>query len=95
MSIVIYTCPKCGSDLQELILASYPPIHVTECRVCGWKSEKQDDVLKMPYPTSPNQEIVITTHTDYTPNSCKNCLNHPSNSGDGICHCILGNPTIY
>lgn len=28
------------------------------------------------------------------PESCKNCPNHPSNGGSGICHCILGNPQI-
>lgn len=25
------------------------------------------------------------------PPACKNCLNHPSNGGSGICNCILGN----
>lgn len=24
------------------------------------------------------------------PEACKNCSNHPSNGGDGICNCILG-----
>lgn len=30
------------------------------------------------------------------PNSdvCKSCTNHPSNGGSGICHCILGIPTL-
>ena len=26
---------------------------------------------------------------------CKNCSNNPKNGGSGICHCILGNPTIH
>lgn len=26
--------------------------------------------------------------------ACKNCPNHPSNGGTGICHCILGSPVI-
>ena len=26
---------------------------------------------------------------------CKNCNNNPKNGGSGICHCILGNPTIH
>ena len=26
----------------------------------------------------------------YIPEACKGCSNHPSNGGDGICHCILG-----
>ena len=28
------------------------------------------------------------------PNACKNCSNHPSNGGSGICNCTLGGPTI-
>lgn len=31
----------------------------------------------------------------FMPNACKNCPNHPSNGGTGICHCILGTQTIY
>lgn len=29
------------------------------------------------------------------PNLCRNCHNHPSNGGSGICHCILGNIVTY
>lgn len=28
------------------------------------------------------------------PNACESCSNHPSNGGNGICHCILGAPVI-
>ena len=28
------------------------------------------------------------------PSACKNCSNHPSNGGSGICHCTLGTPVI-
>ena len=31
----------------------------------------------------------------FIPESCKRCSNHLSNSGSGICHCILGIPKIY
>lgn len=24
------------------------------------------------------------------PDSCRNCNNHPSNGGSGVCYCILG-----
>ena len=27
--------------------------------------------------------------------ACKNCPNHPSNGGTGICHYILGTQTVY
>lgn len=26
---------------------------------------------------------------------CEKCSNNPRNGGSGICHCILGTPTIY
>lgn len=28
------------------------------------------------------------------PEACRNCSNHPSNGGSGICHCTLGTPKI-
>lgn len=28
------------------------------------------------------------------PEACKNCSNHPSNGGSGICHCTLGGMKI-
>lgn len=31
---------------------------------------------------------------DSIPDACKNCNNHPSNGGSGVCHCILGLPKI-
>ena len=33
---------------------------------------------------------VSTSADSYIPENCKNCSNHPSNGGSGICHCILG-----
>lgn len=33
----------------------------------------------------------ITTWSDSgIPSACRNCSNHPSNGGSGICHCTLG-----
>ena len=31
----------------------------------------------------------------YVPDACKSCLNHPSNGGTGMCHCVLGTQTVY
>ena len=28
------------------------------------------------------------------PVNCRNCSNHPSNGGSGICHCILGSTQV-
>lgn len=33
---------------------------------------------------------------DNIPETCRNCSNHPSNGGSGICHCTLGHePIMY
>lgn len=31
---------------------------------------------------------------DSIPNACRTCSNHPSNGGSGICHCVMGIPTV-
>ena len=83
--MIIYTCPKCGEDLQEMVLNSYPPMHKTYCSSCGWDSSEQEEIIRIPY----------MSQKTYTPQPCRNCSNHPSNGGSGICHCILGSQTIY
>lgn len=35
-----------------------------------------------------------TTFTSIPP-ACRNCPNHPSNGGTGICFCTLGQQTFY
>ena len=37
---------------------------------------------------------VTTTFTNIPP-ACRNCSNHPSNGGSGICFCTLGQQTFY
>lgn len=34
-------------------------------------------------------------YSPYIPEACRNCSNHPSNGGSGICQCILGQQVIY
>ena len=41
-------------------------------------------------PTAPS----IYWPNNYIPEACRSCANHPSNGGTGICHCILGSPSI-
>lgn len=50
--MLVYTCPKCGEELQFSDIATYPPIHITECPSCGWREEKRDTIEKIPYKTS-------------------------------------------
>lgn len=37
MAIIIETCPKCGHDLQDLVICTYPPIPQKKCFNCGWE----------------------------------------------------------
>ena len=48
--VIIETCPKCGHDLQNLIICTYPPIPRKECTHCGWSWEgKRDQVVRVPF----------------------------------------------
>ena len=52
----------------------------------------EDDTVKQII--SPNK-ILTWESTDFgIPEACKNCNNHPSNGGSGICFCTLGIPKI-
>ena len=52
--MLIYTCPKCGRDLQTLVYTTYPPIYGYICTHCGWKHEDEvyDTVVRVPFPVS-------------------------------------------
>lgn len=47
--MIIYTCPKCGEELEQIILPSLPPIHVTRCNKCGFKEEKREELQRVVY----------------------------------------------
>jgi len=52
---IIYTCPKCGSDLEEMTLTTYPAQHMVYCPNCMWSHAERavripyDRVLRIPY----------------------------------------------
>ena len=83
---LIYTCPQCGGDLHEECLATYPPQYVIRCFACGWSEKMADNnnIVRVPY----------IRNEFSAPNPCRNCPNHPSNGGSGVCHCILGNMSV-
>lgn len=42
--MIIETCPKCGRDLFEFIICTYPPTLKKECLNCGWTWEGKMDL---------------------------------------------------
>ena len=50
MAIIIETCPKCGHDLHDAILASNPPIPKKVCWNCGWSwTGDTEEVVRIPF----------------------------------------------
>lgn len=48
--IIIETCPKCGHDLTDLVITTYPPIPQKKCFGCGWSWEgKREEVVRVPF----------------------------------------------
>lgn len=92
--IIIETCPKCGHDLIDTVIAVDPPIPRKECPSCGWYWEgKRERVIRVPFMGNNFDWPVEPQRTAY-PSACACCPNHPSNGGSGICHCILGTSPV-
>ena len=89
---IVYTCPRCGADLQQLVLTSFPPQHLTRCNQCGWEHIEREEVTRVPFPSS--KLYSNYSKLDNVPEACKYCSNHPSNGGSGICFCTLGSPKL-
>lgn len=48
--IIIETCPKCGHDLHDEVICTYPPIPRKVCYSCGWSWEgKREEVVRVPF----------------------------------------------
>lgn len=48
--IVIETCPKCGHDLLNTVICTYPPIPRKECPNCDWYWEgEREEVMRVPF----------------------------------------------
>ena len=47
--IVVETCPKCGGDLETLVVTTYPPIPKKMCMRCGWCwTGKPEEIVRIP-----------------------------------------------
>ena len=50
MAIIIETCPKCGHDLVDEVLCTYPPIPKKSCWSCGWSwTGEPEEVIRQPF----------------------------------------------
>lgn len=83
--IIIETCPECGHDLVDMVLASYPPIPRKVCPRCGWSwTGEPEKVMRVPF--GGNRYYETYKSSPY----CVNCLTNPANGGSGICNCDFG-----
>ena len=47
---IIEICPKCGHDLTDLVICTYPPIPQKKCFGCGWSWEgEREEVVRVPF----------------------------------------------
>ena len=79
--IVIETCPKCGHDLRDLILASNPPIPQKKCFGCGWSwTGEREEVIRVPFGGNSSNILNggVTNEESYTLRNV-NCIVNDSN----------------
>ena len=62
---IIETCPRCGADLVDVVIATCPEIVRKECWSCGWSSQgEKEEVVRIPF--GGNRSWSDTTPLDYT-----------------------------
>lgn len=97
--IIIETCPKCGHDLHDELITTYPSILRKVCYSCGWSWKgEQEEVVRIPFGgNSYHDDNISLLNEDYalpisnfSQSACINCPNNPKNGGDGNCSCTLG-----
>ena len=48
--IIIETCPKCGQDLRDEMICTYPPIPRKVCWNCGWSwTGEREKIKRVPF----------------------------------------------
>lgn len=53
--MIIETCPKCGHDLQDEVICTYPPIPRKVCWNCGWSwTGKPEKIIRVPFGSNTN-----------------------------------------
>ena len=82
----------CFRGYKELEWKEEAPEKTWPTEMTSTPEELQEEIKKVfepPYIYTDTENTIITI-----PYACKTCPTHPSNGGDGICHCILGLPEI-
>ena len=88
MAMIIYTCPRCGTNLVDMVICTYPPKVQKWCPSCGWSyTEDHEEVIRVPFGGNLGNGAFWNS-------SCLRCPTNPANGGDGICFCTLGGPRI-
>ena len=62
MTVIEYTCPKCGKILLHEIIDTYPPINVVKCPGCGWRHEQLESITYVPFPV--DEAAVLTINRE-------------------------------
>lgn len=53
--IIIETCPKCGHDLRDEMICTYPPIPRKVCWNCGWNwTGEPEKITRVPFGVNTN-----------------------------------------
>ena len=48
--IIVETCPKCGHDLRDEVICTYPPIPRKVCWNCGWSwTGEREKIKRVPF----------------------------------------------
>lgn len=106
--IVIETCPECGHDLMDVIVATYPSIPRKECFNCGWSwTGEREEIIRVLFGgNSLNREFERNylgrwnisnppENNNFGNEACDGCPSNPKNGGTGICFCTLGQQPVY
>ena len=88
MAMIIYTCPRCGTNLVDTVICTYPPKVQKWCPSCGWSyTEDHEEVIRVPFGGNLGNGAFWNS-------SRLRCPTNPANGGDGIYFCTLGGHRI-
>ena len=76
MAMIIYTCPRCGTNLVDTVICTYPPKVQKWCPSCGWSyTEDHEEVIRVPFGGNLGNGA-------FWDSSCLRCPTNPANGGD-------------